>query len=93
MGTSFHTNTVIFSDCAISCQSANRKVDWLKEVNWAYHGSCDGGLMCSFTDKDLSEFIQAKMRVHGVLNTKHAIATVGKQANGYWVLNDELVDE
>lgn len=46
--------------------------------------------MCSFTDKELSEFIQAKKRIHGTLEIKHAVAYVGKQANGYWVLNSEL---
>lgn len=57
---------------------------------WAYRNSSGGGLMCSFTDKELSEFIQAKKRIHGTLEIKHAVAYVGKQANGYWVLNSEL---
>lgn len=77
--------------CYFTCESTNRKVDWLKEINWAYHGSLQGGLMCSFTDKEVSEFIQAKKRSCGPLTTKRAVSMVGRQANGSWVLNNNLI--
>lgn len=47
--------------------------------------------MCSFTDKEVSEFIQAKKRRCGPLNTKKAVSMVGRQANGSWVLNEKLI--
>jgi len=47
--------------------------------------------MCSFTDKEVSEFIQAKKRRDGHLETKKAVSRVGRQENGSWVLNEEVL--
>jgi len=43
--------------------------------------------MCSFTDKEVSEFIQAKKHRDGHLESKKAVTRVGRQENGSWVLN------
>lgn len=47
--------------------------------------------MCSFTDKEVSEFIQAKKRWDGHLEAKKAVSRVGRQENGSWVLNEEVI--
>ena len=47
--------------------------------------------MCSFTDKEISEFIQFKKRRDGHLDTKRAVSKVGLQNNGSWVLNDQVI--
>ena len=52
-----HNMYIIYRSCFFTCEASNRKVDWLRQLNWAYHGSLEGGLMCSFTDKEISEFI------------------------------------
>ena len=46
--------------------------------------------MCSFNDAQVSEYVQAKKRLHGHLPTKKAVSKVGRQANGLWVLNSQL---
>ena len=46
--------------------------------------------MCSFTDKELSEYVQEK-RQHGEIETKRAVSRVGCQDNGLWVLNEKLI--
>ena len=56
--------------------------------------------MCSFTDKKVSEFIQAKKHWDGHHKTKKAVSRVGRQENGSrvgrqengsWVLNKEVI--
>lgn len=46
--------------------------------------------MCSFTDAQVSDYVQAKKRIHGLLPTKFAVSKVGKQENGFWVLNSKV---
>ena len=74
-----------------TCESTNRKVDWLRDLNWSHHGSLKSGLMCSFNDKELSEFIPAKKRCGGPLPTKQAVTHVGRQEDGSWVLNENII--
>ena len=74
-----------------TCESTNRKVDWLRDLNWSHHGSLKSGLMCSFNDKELSEFIPAKKRCGGPLPTKQAVTHVGRQEDGLWVLNENII--
>lgn len=74
--------------CYFTCEATNRKIDWLHQINWAYHGSLEGGLMCSFADKELNEF---KKRRDGHLEIKRAVSHVGLQGNGSWVLNNEVI--
>ena len=47
--------------------------------------------MCSLNDKELSEFIQAKKRRDGPLPTKQAVSRVGRQEDGSWVLNENII--
>lgn len=46
--------------------------------------------MCSFNDSQISEYVQAKKRHHGLMPTKAAVSKVGKQDNGFWVLNSKV---
>lgn len=47
--------------------------------------------MCSFTDKELREYVQEKKRQHGEIETKRAVSRVGCQEDGLWVLNEKLI--
>ena len=47
--------------------------------------------MCSFTDKEVSQFIQAKKRRDDHHKTKKAVSRVRRQENGSWVLNEEVI--
>ena len=47
--------------------------------------------MCSFNDKEVSEFILFKKRRDGYLDTKRAVSTVGRQPDGSWVLNADII--
>ena len=47
--------------------------------------------MCSFTDKEVNEFIQFKKRRDGHLDTKRAISKVGLQDNGSWALSEKVI--
>ena len=48
-------------------------------TNQSFH---EGGLTCSFTDYQLAEFIQQKLR--------RAVEMIGQQKNGKWVLGPEV---
>jgi hypothetical protein len=52
--------------------------------------ACEGGLTCSFVDKEVTQFWQHKKRVSGSIPTKFAVANVGKQADDKtWVLSKD----
>ncbi len=51
----------------------------------SYRSAC---LHCSFFDKDLSEYIQWKKRNSGPLPLKYAVAHVGVQEDGTWVVGE-----
>ena len=55
----------------------------MRELNGSYKLAC---LQCSFSDKELSEFIQWKKRNTHALPVKYAVAHVGLQVDGTWVL-------
>ena len=59
----------------------------MKELNNSYKFAC---LQCSFTDTQLSEFIQFKRRKTGDIAVKHAVSHVGKQEDGMWVLGENI---
>ena len=46
--------------------------------------------MCSLNDSQVSDFVQAKKRLHGPMSSKLAVAKVGKQQSGVWVLNSNV---
>ena len=54
----------------------------MKEISSSYKIAC---LQCSFSDKELSEFIQHKKRQS---QPKYAVSHVGRHANGTWVLGN-----
>ena len=58
------------------------------QINHSYHG--EGGLTSSFTDLQLSEFIQQKRQREGNLPVKKAVAEVGPQEDGSWALGPSL---
>ena len=51
----------------------------------SYRSVC---LYCSLLDKDLSEYIQWKKRNSGELPLKYAVAHVGVQKDGTWVIGE-----
>lgn len=51
----------------------------------SYPSAC---LHCSLLDKDLSEYIQWKKRNSGELPLKYAVAHVGVQEDGTWVVGE-----
>ena len=55
----------------------------MRELNGSYKLAC---LQCSFSDRELSEFIQFKKRSTRPLPLKSAVSHVGLQADGTWVL-------
>lgn len=58
----------------------------MRELNASYRLAC---LQCSFSDKELSEFIQFKKRKE-TLPVKYAVAHVGMQPDGVWVLGNSV---
>ena len=69
-------------------ESTNRKCDFMRELNGSYKITF---LQCSFSDKELSEFIQVKKRKKRPLPVKHAVSHVGLQADGTWVLGSNVM--
>lgn len=69
--------------CYFTTGSTNKKADFLRELNSSYKHAC---LQCSFSDKEVSEFIQYKKRTTAALPVKFAVSHVGMQADGSWVL-------
>ena len=60
----------------------NRRSDFLRVLNASYRVGC---LQCSFTDKEVIEFIQNKKRLTQIPK-KYALQVVGKQSRGEWNL-------
>ena len=59
----------------------------MKELNNSYKFAC---LQCSFTDTQLSEYIQYKRRKTATIPVKYAVSHVGLQEDGTWVLGGNL---
>ena len=56
----------------------------MKCLNCSYKLAC---LQCSFTDKEVAEYIQYKKRESPQLPKKYAVKKVGKQPDGTWVFS------
>ena len=56
-------------------------------LNSSYRLAC---LQCSFTDKEVAEYIQQKKRDSTMLPRKYAVKKVGKQPDGTWVLSHDV---
>ena len=63
------------------------KADLMKCLNLSYKVAC---LQCSFSDKEVAEYIQHKKRETTSLPKKHAVMKVGRQADGTWVLSSNV---
>ena len=68
--------------------SVHRKTEFMQIIN----SSCtESGFTCSFTDKELAEFIQFKKRKDSGIPTKRVVACVGLQPGGnVWVLGKDV---
>ena len=53
-------------------------------MNASYKSAC---LQCTFTDKELGEYIQHKKRTTASIPKKYAVNRVGRQENGTWVFS------
>ena len=54
----------------------------MRGLNWSFRKGC---LQCSFSDKDLNDFIQFKRRNSNVVKKK-AVEKIGRQQDGTWTL-------
>lgn len=59
----------------------------MKCLNSSYKAAC---LQCSFTDKELAEYIHYKKRNSTHLPRKYAVTVVGKQPDGSWVFSSDV---
>ena len=57
----------------------------MRELNLSYRSAC---LHCSFSDKELNEYIQEKKRAIEELPIKRAVTHVGRQPDDTWVLGE-----
>lgn len=73
--------------CYLTAESTNKKADLMKCLNSSYKSAC---LQCSFSDKEVSEYIQHKKRESATLPRKYAVKKVGKQPDGTWVLSQKV---
>ena len=76
-----------FRICYFTSESTNRKGDFIRELNASYKKAC---LQCSFSDKELSEYIQFKKHKEVTLPVKYAVSHVGMQSDGVWVLGSRI---
>ena len=77
---------ILCSECYFTNDSINNnKREFMKVINSSYRIGC---LQCSFTDKELNEYIQIKKRKSNFIK-KNAVQTVGKQGDNTWVLGPD----
>ena len=69
--------------CFFTAESTNRKADLMRELNCSYKHAC---LQCSFSDKEMGEYVQFKKRKTQALPVKYAVSQTGVQPDGTWVL-------
>ena len=69
--------------CYFTAGSTSKKFDFMRELNSSFR---QAGLQCSFSDKELSEFLQYKKQNTAALLVKFGVLNVGLQENGSWVL-------
>ena len=73
--------------CYFTAESTNKKADFMKCLNSSYKLAC---LQCSFTDKELSEYIQFKKRGCLSLVKKYAVERIGRQKDDTWVFAHDV---
>lgn len=74
--------------CYFTVECTNKKADFMKCLNSSYKEAC---LQCSFTDKELAEYIHYKKRNAAPLPRKYAVTVVGKQPDGSWVFSSNVL--
>ena len=72
----------LFRLCYFTAESTNKKSEFMKCLNSSYKLAC---LQCSFSDKELSEFIQFKKQT-SEFQKKKAVNQIGLQTDGSWVM-------
>ena len=79
---------VLHRESYFTTNSVHRKTEFMQIIN----SSCsESGFTCSFTDKELAEFIQFKKRKDYAVPTKKVVAVVGLQPGGdVWVLGKNI---
>ena len=71
----------------LTSENTNRKGDFIGELNASYKKTC---LQCSFSDKELGEYIQFKKHKEVTLPVKYAVSHVRMQSDGVWVLGSRI---
>ena len=77
---------LFFRSCYFIIAAAHKKNDFVAQLTASF-GS--GGLMCSFNDKELTQYVEWKQRIfkRSTREQKKGVLTVGKQPCGkFWVL-------
>ena len=64
----------------------NKRSDFMRVLNSSYRKGC---LQCSFSDKEMNEFIQYKKR-NSSIDRKKAVQMIGMQDDGTWTLGEGL---
>lgn len=90
--------TTLYRPCYFTADSTNKKSDFVKCLNSSFKAAC---LQCSFSDKELGEYIQFRKRKATKLPRKYAVEKVGLQPDGSWVMGSmthlsstgEILDE
>lgn len=75
----------MFRECYVTNDAINNKrSEFLRVLNWSFRKGC---LQCSFSDKDLNDYIQFKRR-NSLVIKKRAVSTLGdrKMEHGLWVM-------
>ena len=69
-----------------SHDSTDRRSDFIKCLNFSFKPAC---LQCSFTDKELEEYIQFRKCKASKLPSKYAVQQVGLQSDALWVMGSD----
>ncbi len=78
---------IVCRSCYFTADSTNKKSDFMKCLNSSYKAAC---LQCSFSDKELAEYIQSKKRNSHSITKKFSVGRVGQQADGTWALSGSV---
>ena len=71
----------------VTSDSVQKHGGFIADIN----ASCEGGLSCSFTDKEMVQFWQFKKRNTGAVPKKKVVSTIGEQSdNQTWILSKNL---
>ena len=82
-----HNSTFRATLCFFTSESTMKKDKFMQQLNYSYG---EGGLTCGFNDYQLAEYIQQKRRRAGKLPKGKAVAQVGPQEDGSWVLGPDI---